>query len=285
MTFKKYIHSNIELIVFFILISILVYLLIRRSWEGFFTEQNGINQLDAIIYINLEARNDRKDLVLKELEKLNTDMSKVYKVSGVYMPKNGHKGCIQSHILALNMIKLNNWNRVLILEDDAELNISPETMNNVINKSLTELDTHYPDWNVIMLATANKVLDKDYNKINKLKNNNTKPLPIDLGLVFEEEKKEEKKENIPLNLEKLKSATTSSAYIVKKEYVNHILDLFNHCNNNMSPKNMTSEGYEHWALDQRWAEIQGKDNWFCINKDPIKQRSIWSTIQSDVGKK
>ena len=43
---------------------------------------------------------------MKELEKLNTDMSKVHKVSGVYMPKNGHKGCIQSHILALNMIKM-----------------------------------------------------------------------------------------------------------------------------------------------------------------------------------
>ena len=128
MALKKYIHSNIELIVFFLLVSILAYLLIRRSWEGFFTEQNGINQLDAIIYINLEARNDRKDLVLKELEKLNTDMSKVYKVSGVYMPKNGHKGCIQSHILALNMIKLNQWNRVLILEDDAILD------NNFLDK-------------------------------------------------------------------------------------------------------------------------------------------------------
>ena len=287
MTLKKYIHSNIELIVFFLLVSILAYLLIRRSWEGFFTEQNGINQLDAIIYINLEARNDRKDLVLKELEKLNTDMSKVYKVSGVYMPKNGHKGCIQSHILALNMIKLNQWNRVLILEDDVELDMSPETINNVIDKALTELDNQYSNWNVIMLATANKVLDKDYNKLNKLNNNNNKPLPIDLELGFEEEKKkvkEEKKEVIPLKLEKLKSATTSSAYIVKKDYVNHILDLFNHCNNNMSPKNMTSEGYEHWALDQRWAEIQGKDNWFCINKDPIKQRNIWSTTQSDASK-
>ena len=294
MAFKKFIHSNIELIVFFLLVSILAYILLLRNWEGFFTEQNGINQLDAIIYINLEARNDRKELIMKELEKLNTDMSKVYKVSGVYMPKNGHKGCIQSHILALNMIKLNQWNRVLILEDDAELNMSPETMNNVITKSLSELDTHYPEWNVIMLATANKVIDTDYTKLNKLNtklnnklnnnNNNTnmkKPLPIDLGLVFEEEKKED---IIPLKLEKLKSATTSSAYIVKKEYVNHILDLFNHCNNNMSPKNMTSEGNEHWALDQRWSEIQGKDNWFCINKDPIKQRSIWSTIQSDVGK-
>lgn len=282
MTLKKYIYSNIELIVFFLLVSILAYLLLRRNWEAFFSEQNGINQLDAIIYINLEERNDRKELLMKELVKLKTDMSKVYKVSGVYMPKNGHKGCIQSHILALNMIKLNQWNRVLILEDDAELDISPETMNTVITKSLTELDTHYPDWNVIMLATANKVVDKEYTKNT---NNNTKPLPIDLGLVFEEENKEENKESISLKLEKLKSATTSSAYIVKKDYVNHILDLFNHCNNNMSPKTMSSEGYEHWALDQRWAEIQNQDNWFCLNKDPIKQRSIWSTIQTDVGNK
>ena len=195
MSVKKYIYSNIELIIFFLLVSILAYLLLRRSWEAFFSEQNGINQLDAIIYINLEERNDRKELLMQELVKLNTDMSKVYKVSGVYMPKNGHKGCIQSHILALNMIKLNQWNRVLILEDDAELDISPETLNTVITKSLNELDTHYPNWNVIMLATANKLIDNNNNKNNNNKNNNnnnnknTKPLPIDLGLVFEEENK------------------------------------------------------------------------------------------------
>jgi GR25 family glycosyltransferase involved in LPS biosynthesis len=277
MTLKKYIYSNIEIIGLVLLVSILVYLvylLSRHSLEGFFTEQKGINQLDAIIYINLEDRNDRKELLMKELEKLNTDMSKVYKVSGVYMPKNGHKGCIQSHILALNMIKLNNWNRVLILEDDAELDMSPETINDVINKSLNELDRHYPNWNVVMLATANKIIDNNNNN-----NNNKKTLPIDLGLVYQAESK-----SIPIKLEKLKSATTASAYIVKKEYVNHILDLFNHCNNNMSSKNMSSKGFEHWALDQKWAEIQGKDNWFCYNKDPIKQRSIWSTTQSDVSK-
>ena len=276
MTLKKYIYSNIEIIGLVLLVSILVYLvylLSRHSLEGFFTEQKGINQLDAIIYINLEDRNDRKELLMKELEKLNTDISKVYKVSGVYMPKNGHKGCIQSHILALNMIKLNNWNTVLILEDDAELDMSPETINDVINKSLTELDSHYSNWNVVMLATANKIIDNNNN------NNNKKTLPIDLGLVYQAESK-----SIPIKLEKLKSATTASAYIVKKEYVNHILDLFNHCNNNMSPKNMSSKGFEHWALDQKWAEIQGKDNWFCYNKDLVKQRNIWSTTQSDVSK-
>jgi len=288
MNIKKYINTNIEIIIFFLLVSCVVYLILCRSWEAFFTEQDGINRLDAIIYINLEARNDRKDLLMKELEKLKTDMSKVHKVSGVYMPKNGHKGCIQSHILALNMIKMNNWNRVLILEDDAELNMTPETINSLINKSLEELDKNYPEWNVIMLATANKIIDKDYNKINKLKNElnnefknelNKKELPIDLDIYTNKDKTNS------LKLEKLKQATTSSAYIVKKEYADNILNLFNHCNNNMSPKNMSSKGYEHWALDQKWAELQKNNMWFCIDKDPIKQRAIWSTIQSDASKK
>ena len=64
MTLKKYIYSNIEIIGLVLLVSILVYLvylLSRHSLEGFFTEQKGINQLDAIIYINLEDRNDRKE--------------------------------------------------------------------------------------------------------------------------------------------------------------------------------------------------------------------------------
>ena len=273
----NYIKTNIEIIIFFILVTILTYLILCRSWEGFFTQQHGINRLDAIIYINLENRGDRKDLLMKELEKLNTDMSKVHKVSGVYMPKNGHKGCIQSHILALNMIKLNKWERVLILEDDAELDMEPDVINNLINKSMEELDNNHPEWNVIMLATANKVLDKSnkrkYNNKNNNNNNNTIPLEIATadGTTL-----------MPLKIEKLQSATTSSAYIVKKSYVKNILNLFNTCNNNMSPSKMTDPGFEHWALDQKWAELQNKDKWFCIDKDPIKQRAIWSTIQSNV---
>lgn len=275
----SYIKTNIEIIIFFILVTLLAYLILCRSWEGFFTQQHGINRIDAIIYINLENRADRKDLLMKELEKLNTDMSKVHKVSGIYMPKNGHKGCIQSHILALNMIKLNNWERVLILEDDAELDMKPEVINNLLTKTIEELDNKHPEWNVIMLATANKVLDKSKknNELNSTSNKTT--LPIDLNIYTDETKTHS------LKLEKLKQATTSSAYIVKKDYVNNILDLFNHCNDNMLSTNMTSKGNEHWALDQKWAELQKNNMWFCIDKDPIKQRAIWSTIQSDASKK
>ena len=262
----NYINANLELIIFFFLVAILAYLILQHSFESFYTEQNGINRLDAIIYINLENRSDRKDLLMKELEKLSTNMSKVHKVSGIYMPKNGHKGCLQSHILALNMIKLNNWNRVLILEDDAELDMSPEIINNLINKTLDELDNKQPHWNVIMLATANKVI-----KNSKNNKNSKNSIPIE---ILDADGK-----RIPLKIEKLDTATTSSAYIVKKSYAENILNLFNNCNNNMSSDKMSGDQVEHWALDQKWAELQKKDKWFCINQDPIKQRAIWSTIQ------
>ena len=67
MKLLSYIKQNVELIIFFILVVILALLILRRSLEGFYNEQNGVNRLDAIIYINLENRLDRKDLLIKEL--------------------------------------------------------------------------------------------------------------------------------------------------------------------------------------------------------------------------
>ena len=259
MILLKYIKQNIEYIVFFALVTMIAILILNKSWESFYNEQNGINRLDAIIYINLENRTDRKELLMKDLEKLNTNMNKVYKVSGIFIPKNGHKGCVQSHILALNMIKLNKWKRVLILEDDAEIVMTPEIVNEVINKSLEKLDTHHSDWNVLMLGTANKILD------NKHKD-------IDLEI---------ESDNDNLRIEKIDFATTGTAYIVKDTYVDNILNLFNTCNNKMQHNKLTGNNYEFWALDQKWKDLQNKDKWFCINKDPIKQRDIWSTTMQE----
>jgi len=264
MKLSNYIKLNLEVIVFAFLIILFAYLILKRNWENFYNEQNGINRLDAIIYINLENRSDRKELLMKELEKLNTNMSKVYKISGVFIPKNGHKGCVQSHILALNMIKLNKWKRVLVLEDDAELDMPPELVNNLLNKTLDILDTEQPDWNVVMLATANKVIDNKHEQ---------KPLEIEINA--------EDGIKVPLQIQKLVTATTSSAYILKDTYADNIINLFGTCNDNMEHHKLTGEGFEHWALDQKWAELQRKDNWFVINKDPIKQRAIWSTIMSE----
>jgi GR25 family glycosyltransferase involved in LPS biosynthesis len=261
----NYIFHNLEYIIFFILTLTLAILIARKSWEGFFTESLGINQLDAIIYINLENRGDRKDLLLKELAALDTNMSKVHKVSGVYMPKNGHKGCIQSHILALNMIKLNQprWSRVLILEDDAESTEEPEQFNKILAQAMEKLDTIDPDWNVLMLATAWKVIH-----------------PADTPEHQSLEIYNPQGELVPIALQRLRSATTASAYIVKSSYVNEILKLFDRCNHNLQPDKLNEDNYEPWALDQQWRILQERDKWYCLDKDIIKQRAIWSTTMS-----
>jgi len=261
----NYISTNLEYIIFFILTLILAILIARKSWEGFFTESLGINQLDAIIYINLENRGDRKDLLLKELAALDTNMSKVHKVSGIYMPKNGHKGCIQSHILALNMVKLNQprWSRVLILEDDAELTEEPEQFNKILAQAIEKLDTIDPDWNVLMLATAWKVIH-----------------PADTPERQSLEIYNPQGERVPLALQRLKSATTASAYLVKASYVDEILKLFDKCNRNLQPDRLNEDNYEPWALDQQWRTLQERGKWYCLDKDIVKQRAIWSTTMS-----
>ena len=271
---KKYTTNNVEYIVFFVLMIILIVLVSKRTFDNFFTAQHGINRLDAIIYINLENRTDRKDLLLKELKALNTNMAKVYKVSGVFIPKNGHKGCIQSHILALNMIKLNKWQRVLILEDDAKLTVSPESANNIINKTLDYLDSNDNiKWNVVMLATAYKVLNNTSTNYNTTLQIDKSDTPQTIG-------------NTDLNLstiklEKILSATTASAYIVKGSYVNTILNLFKKSNYNMDHTKLSGNNFEPYALDQQWVSLQKSDNWYALSHDIITQREIWSTTMSE----
>jgi len=270
----NFIKSKVEYIVFFILLTILVVLIARKTMDGFYNAEHGINRLDAIIYINLENRQDRKDLLIKELETLNTNMKKVHKVSGVYIPKNGHKGCVQSHIIALNMIKMNKWDRVLILEDDAQLDVSPEIFNKLLDETLDYLDTSKSEWNVLMLAASNTEI-KDEDK------QHTKELEIITSSNTSSSNTNTNSNKKIFKIEKLNKATSAFAYIVKREYVDKILDLFNTCNDNMEPHKLSGDNFENWALDQRWSTLQEKDNWYVLSPNPIKLRAIWSTIMSE----
>jgi GR25 family glycosyltransferase involved in LPS biosynthesis len=287
---KDYIHENIEYLVFFIVVLVLFLIITKRNWENFTNLPIGVNKLDAIIYINLENRNDRKDLLLNELKQIDVKQEKIHKVSGVYIPKNGHKGCIQSHIIALQMIKMNNWRRVLILEDDAKIIIPFELFNEVLENALNTLDNYEQGWNVLMLATANKqiaqikVIPLKNNHINTTTNANTNANTNAILLNNDDKDDKDNKDDkyvIPDSLERLIFATTASAYIVNANYVDTILELFNTCNKNMNSNKLTGDNYEYWALDQKWEELQKKDKWFCFSHDIITQRNIWSTTMQN----
>ena len=231
------------IILIIIIVILVLYLYFNDSIFEFF-EGEWHDKIDGIVYINLENRDDRKKLILDELKKINTNMTKVNKVSGIYTPKNGHKGCVQSHILALNIAIMNNWKYTLIFEDDMELDVSPDIFNKNITCAMDYLNDNNIDWDVIMLATANA-----------------------------------KKTPINSYLSKITRANTSSGYIVNNNYYIKLLNLFKNCNTYMSKdKWSVSEYNEPYALDQQWLSLQKVDNWYAFNNDLIKQRNIHSTI-------
>jgi GR25 family glycosyltransferase involved in LPS biosynthesis len=101
--------------------------------------------IDKIVYINLEHRQDRRDIMQKFFEKGKIPLEKVIRLPAIKKIRGG-LGCLESHTQALKMAKENSWKNVLILEDDLEwLDLEGGY------KRLEEL-SQKPDWDVIMLV-------------------------------------------------------------------------------------------------------------------------------------
>ena len=77
-----------------------------------------MEHIDALLYINLAHRTDRKDHILLELKKWGIDSSKIHRIDAVHRTP-GALGCGLSHIKALTeAFSHPEWKTVLILEDD-----------------------------------------------------------------------------------------------------------------------------------------------------------------------
>ena len=66
-------------------------------------KREGLDLVDGIVYINLEHRLDRREKLLKELSRLQVSYPEVVRISAFHTPMNGRKGCILSHITALEV--------------------------------------------------------------------------------------------------------------------------------------------------------------------------------------
>uniref|UniRef100_A0A6C0EQ29 Glycosyl transferase family 25 domain-containing protein n=1 Tax=viral metagenome TaxID=1070528 RepID=A0A6C0EQ29_9ZZZZ len=100
--------------------------------------------VDKFIYINLDHRQDRRDIMSKFFEEGQIPLEKVVRFSAIKR-SHGPLGCVESHKEVLKLAKKENWKNILILEDDLEwLNFKDEY------PKLEEL-TKLSDWNVILL--------------------------------------------------------------------------------------------------------------------------------------
>lgn len=77
-----------------------------------------MNYIDAILYINLAHRTDRKEHILHEIHKICKDTSKIHRIDAI-KKEAGALGCGLSHIKTLEFaIEHPEWNTILVLEDD-----------------------------------------------------------------------------------------------------------------------------------------------------------------------
>ncbi len=105
-----------------------------------------IEDIKNAFYINLEHRTDRKEHVENELKKVNINATRFNAIKMT----NGAIGCSMSHLKCLQTALENNWDHVLICEDDITF-LNPEVFMNQLNTFLSTRKT----WDVILLAGNN----------------------------------------------------------------------------------------------------------------------------------
>jgi len=140
-----------------------------------------------IIFINLDSRVDRKELVEKEFS--NLPHVRLKRFSAIKIPNKGGLGCSLSHISILKEAIKRKLPYICIIEDDFEFNIPREKAMNNIYRAIDYLGD---DWDVLLLSAYS--LHK--NKINH---------PF---------------------LSKVHSSQTTGGYIVNSRYYQTLLDNF-----------------------------------------------------------
>lgn len=142
---------------------------------------SSISDIKHSFYINLESRPDRKKHVEEQLKIIGIQANRF---NAIKLP-NGALGCSMSHLKCLEIARENNWEHILIVEDDIKF-LNPEVFMNQINKFLNL----HTDWDVILIA-----------------GNNLPPHEI-----------------IDDTCVKVTQCQTTTGYIVKKHYYNTLID-------------------------------------------------------------
>lgn len=194
-----------------------------------------------VIFINLNYRKDRLDHIVSHLK--HYEFKNLYRYNAHNVPKNGHLGCAKSHLGSIEYAQQNQWQQVLILEDDFQFTVDAAQVHIILQKIQ---DLKYK-WQIILLTHCFGTESK-----------------TQFGF-----------------LNQIVGGRTSSGYLVHINYYPVLIKLFQSCIDNMTEKHTSIQGFEPMALDQQWCKLQEKDTWFVTNPKLGQQnQSLYSSIQS-----
>lgn len=204
--------------------------------EGF-SQNNPIDKIDKILFINLNHRTDRLKQIKSEFKKMSFPENKIERISAVNEKYNGHIGCCKSHIKAMKLIIKNNYKYTMVFEDDFVFTVKRSKFSANLNSFFNKYND---SWDIIQLASVY---------------NNTKDTDIEF-------------------IKKVNRASTSSAYIINNKFAKVLLnDLENSLTkmekdmkdfNRKNDFKLKKKHTTRFALDQHWNNLQKKSQWFLF---------------------
>lgn len=114
---------------------------------------NSISDIKHAFFINLQCRPDRKIYVENQLKQIGINAKRFNAVK----TENGAIGCSMSHLKLLEIAKQNNWDHIMIVEDDILF-----TNSSLFFQQLNTFFSLHKDFDVLLLAGNNV---PPYNKI------------------------------------------------------------------------------------------------------------------------
>lgn len=202
-----------------------------------------IQDISHAFYINLDKRTDRKEHIEQELQKLGISAKRF---PAKYIPKNGAVGCTLSHLTLINKAIQENYDHLLVLEDDIQF-LEPELFKSQIN---TFLQTHQNNWDMILLAGN---------------------LPVNPFI--------RSFESVDSTCIQVFYCQTTTGYIVNKHY-------FQTLKQNISEGLELLIRYPSskllYCIDRYWFKLQAVHKWYLIIPLTITQRPDYSDIENKV---
>lgn len=212
--------------------------------------------LKNTFFINLEEREDRKEHVEKELEKLNI----VGERFNAIKPQSGAVGCSLSHIKCLELAKERNYDYVFICEDDITF-LNPTLLLENLNKFKEAMEQHKFD-SLLIKTTVNGIVntanENGWDVI--IIGGNNGPPSIKLGDFCR----------------RVYNCQTTTGYIVKKHYYDVLIK---NMKEGVHQLLQNPENVRQYALDIHWKILQHDDNWFMIIPATVIQYENYSNIE------
>lgn len=113
-----------------------------------------MDKINKFFYINLSERTDRKELIEKELQKLEIPQEKIFRFDAI-RDNNGALGCAKSHFSLIKSFLESDDEVWSIIEDDMTFLTNKEIIDIYVNEYLEDNNAHFFNGSVTSLQKTN----------------------------------------------------------------------------------------------------------------------------------